>query len=337
MKYSSRRRPVITIMGTGAMACLYGAYLSRYYAMAGCDARNQVYLFGSWQQQIDEINKNGISITAVDHAPFLSSPTATSDAAALPASDIVLVLVKSHQTILIAPIIKHILNTNGICITLQNGLGNSEQLSRFIEEEQLITGTITNGAWIVRPGRVCYAGRGETLLPRPAQNRSASLLYQLEEQLNCAEFSTRMVTNIEEIIWMKLAINAAINPLTAILRIKNGELLEQPFLKKIVLKIVDEVTQIAISAGIRLDSAKTQETTLRVCAATAENYSSMLQDVQRSAMTEIDAICGALIKKANGYNIACPFNMRLIELVKRREKGDTFSEGEFAEIFKDVR
>ena len=117
-------------------------------------------------------------------------------------------------------------------------------------------------------------------------------------------------------LWRKLAVNCAINPLTALLDCPNGELRQHP----------DRVALICreVAAVIEREGYHTSETDLRyyvdqVIESTAENISSMLQDIRAMRHTEIDYITGYLLKRARAHGITVAENSRLFELVKRKE------------------
>ena len=114
----------IAIIGTGALACLFGARLSQVA---------QIRLIGSWQEQIQMLNTNGLELTELDGSativPLKAStlPNASLYDGFFPA-DIAVVLVKSYQTELAAQRIKACVQPVGIVLTLQNGMGNLETL-----------------------------------------------------------------------------------------------------------------------------------------------------------------------------------------------------------------
>ena len=120
----------------------------------------------------------------------------------------------------------------------------------------------------------------------------------------------------DALIWGKLVINAAINPLTALLRVKNGELLERPSAREMMRELAIETANVARAENIQLpfdDPVKAAEDVARK---TAANTSSMLQDILRGALTEIDAICGAVVMAGQKHGIETPANKACWQLVK---------------------
>ena len=119
-------------------------------------------------------------------------------------------------------------------------------------------------------------------------------------------------------LWKKLAINAVINPLTAIHDLKNGELADTKYSTSIS-NICDEIAKVMSALGYLVDSAELVENVQQVITATANNYSSMHQDIKFKRQTEIAFINGYVTSKATELNIEVPHNLRLVEQVRRLE------------------
>ena len=119
---------------------------------------------------------------------------------------------------------------------------------------------------------------------------------------------------IDQALWLKLAINCAINPLTALHGCLNGEL-AQAGLSARVTTLCDEIIEISTAAGYAEVTADLHHQVARVIAATAANRSSMLQDVAAGRRTEIDYITGYLLRAAHRHGVAAPHNEALLRSV----------------------
>jgi 2-dehydropantoate 2-reductase len=117
-------------------------------------------------------------------------------------------------------------------------------------------------------------------------------------------------------VWGKLVINAAINPLTALLRVPNGVLLERPAAREMMKALACESARVAAAENVELPFADPVAAAEEVARKTAGNRSSMLQDILRGAPTEIDAICGAVVQAAQRHKIDTPANWAAWKLVK---------------------
>jgi len=221
-----------------------------------------------------------------------------------------LVLVKAWQTERAAGQLKECLIDDGLAVTLQNGLGNYETLTRSLGLNRVALGSSTTGATLLGPGRVKAGGEGVISVER---NPS---LGPIEAALRSAKFNVQIVDDAQSLIWGKLVINAAINPLTALLQISNGELLNRPAAREMMAELACEAAQVANAENVGLPFSDPVEAAEDVARKTAANHSSMLQDVLRHAPTEIDAICGAVVKTAQKHGINAPANWACWKLIQ---------------------
>jgi 2-dehydropantoate 2-reductase len=273
-----------------------------------------VTLLGSWPEQVQAIRQNGLTLIEPDGRSRQQSIHATHLPAEIPPADIVLIAVKSHQTEQAARQAQQILAPNGLVLTLQNGIGNLETITAVITQNPVTLGTTSEGATIVEPGIVRHAGWGHTYLTQTAE--TAVRIQKIAALFRQAGFQTEITNNVESLIWGKLAVNAGINPLTALLRVPNGFLAENAAAREVMQAAANEVAQVAAAQGIQLPFTDAGQQALAVAQSTAANHSSMLQDVLRGAPTEIDVICGAVVKYGRLHNIPTPINEQLWTAVK---------------------
>jgi 2-dehydropantoate 2-reductase len=136
------------------------------------------------------------------------------------------------------------------------------------------------------------------------------------EMLQEAGFRIEMVENTDTLVWGKLVINAAINPLTALLRVKNGELLARPDSRALMGITAREAASVAEAQGVCLPYPDPVRAAESVAERTAANTSSMLSDMLRGTPTEIDSISGAIVKIGEENQVPTPVNRTLWQLVK---------------------
>ena len=302
--------PRIGIIGIGAMGCLFAARLSPLAS---------VTLLGHWPAQLQAVRHAGLAlITPEGETVHRRVPAVESTTAEAPV-DLALILVKSHQTTTAAEAARLWLAPAGIAITLQNGLGNREILAAALGPGRVGLGITTEGATIVRPGVVRHAGRGMTHLAAPAGAATTPLVAALAALLRQAGFTTHLVEHVDSLVWGKLAVNAGINPLTALLNVPNGYLAQDPRARRIMMAAAAETAAVAAAQGIPLPYASAPQRALAVAQATAANHSSMLQDVRQGRPTEIEAICGAIARVGQQWSVPTPVNAALWRLVKALE------------------
>ena len=299
----------IAVIGAGAMGSLYGGYLSRIMP--------EVYLVDIWQQHVDEINKNGLIIQEKDESIRIS-PGAVTDSACLGFADLVIVFVKSYLTDRALEMNKSLLGHDTIVLSLQNGYGNIEKIAKHVHINNIIAGTTAHGATMLSPGIIKHGGIGETHIGW-VKNKDDKRIDEIAAVLKKAGFDTSVSLNVMELIWSKLIINVGINALTAVLKVKNGELLNMEETRKLMDMAVLEAVNVAEKAGIRFNGDDMVKKVKEVALATAENKSSMLQDILNKRKTEIDTINGAIVNEGKKCSIETPVNMVLANLVKALE------------------
>ena len=296
----------ILIVGTGAMAGLFGGRLASHA---------DVTFLGSWPEGVEALNRNGIQLETNGHVKR-SKVRATTDPSECDGAEHALVLVKSWQTEQAAALLANCLSPDGVALTLQNGLGNIERLQAALGRERVAQGVTTIGATLLAPGRVRPGGAGVTHVA--AQPRLEGLV----DLLQISGFEIRPVDDLETLVWGKLVVNTAINPLTALLEIHNGKLLERPHARALLGATAEETARVAIAAAINLPYQDPTSEAEQVARQTANNVSSMLQDIRRGAPTEIEAINGAVVGEGRRLEVQTPMNYVLWNLVRAKANAD---------------
>jgi len=294
------------ILGTGALGTLFAERLSA--------AGYAVTMLGTWPAALEALRTRGARVRWPDGSVTAARVRVASSPADVPPARAAIVLVKSWQTPRAARWLAECLAADGVALTLQNGLGNDAVLAEALGRERVAVGVTTTGANLSTPGEARFGGEGVISLaehPRIAPIRAA---------LQKAGFTVETAADVRGLIWGKLAVNAAINPLTALLGVPNGALLEDPAARLFMRRAAEEVAAVAAAQGISLPYPDPAAAAEDVARRTAANFSSMLQDLRRGAPTEIDAICGAVARIGAQIGIPAPLNQALAEMVKARVK-----------------
>jgi 2-dehydropantoate 2-reductase len=292
----------ILIVGTGALATLFAARLSW--------AGYPVTMLGTWRVGLDALRANGARLVDAEGKEHQFAVHAIDDPSECRGFQQALILVKAWQTERVAAQLKECLADDGIAVTLQNGLGNRETLVHSLGLSRVALGTTTTGATLLGPGLVKAGGEGIISIERHPT------LGPIADALKAAKFNLNIVEDAQSLVWGKLVINAAINPLTALLRVSNGKLLERPSAREMMKALASETAQVAKAEKINLPFPDPVVAAEDVALKTASNHSSMLQDVLRGAPTEIDAICGAVVKTGQKHHIDTPANWACWKLIK---------------------
>lgn len=223
---------------------------------------------------------------------------------------------KSYDVI---PFLKQILDKlspQANIVLCHNGLGTIEDALEILPDTCQLYFCITNNGVYKENEQIIHAGLGESfcsLVTKPNNN-------QVQARLTESDFSKllpdcKASEDLDSLLWRKLMINCAINPLTAIEGIKNGNLSDPKYLTKIK-QILDEAHIISSALEIKIDRDEIESIVFAVINATALNTSSMAQDVLKGKQTEIDYINGYISKMGKALSIATPLNDQLVSQIK---------------------
>ena len=301
----------VVVVGAGAMGCLYAGM----FLKSGIE----VWLFEKNPEHIAAVKKNGLFVEYANgrlQAPFNNI---TSDPKEIGTADLIIVFVKAYDTSAAMVDSREVVSDNTTVLTLQNGLGNVEKIREFVSEEQILAGTTAHGATLIGHGHVKHSGIGETVIGGFSDDCRQRAL-SVKEIFDRAAINTVISDDIYSALWGKLMINIAINPITAIMRIKNGQIIKNPYLVEIMRQSVGEALNVFEKLGIGALISDPVERIEQVCCATSENISSMLQDIKAGRRTEIDYLNGAVVEYGIKVGIPTPVNKILTCLVRSLEK-----------------
>ena len=291
----------LLIVGTGALACLFAARL----AAQGIE----VTMLGTWREGLAALRMYGVTIVQEDGKQTSYPVRVVDRAESCEGSRNALVLVKSWQTPRAARQMADCLSAEGVALTLQNGLGNYQALAEVLGEDRVALGVTTTGATLLSSGRVRPGGEGIVSLGHHPR------LEPIMDFMRLGGFNLQIHQDLQSLIWGKLVVNAAINPLTALLQMSNGGILSRPSARQLSADLAREVAAVAAAQDIQLPHIDPIAVSEGVAERTAANHSSMYQDILRGAPTEIDAICGAVVQIGTSYGIPTPVNYAMWKLI----------------------
>ncbi len=290
----------VTVIGPGALGLLVAARLSR-------DGSN-VRLLDHRPARAAQLALSGITVED-GKAIWTAHPAVTAEPSTAGA-DLVIVCVKAYSTGDVCRQLAPYVTPSTIILSLQNGLGNLELLLQLPAGEVLagVTGT---AALRLAPGRVRSTGDGITWVA--AARGGATAVETVAATLRKAGFDARQHPDLRVMLWTKLILNAAVNPLTAQFRLLNGELLGHPLAGPLARQVVAESVTVANAAGIPVREAEMITALEDLCRQTAQNRSSMLRDTERGRPTERSAITGAIVAQAEALGVLVPISRSILD------------------------
>lgn len=300
----------IAIVGPGAVGLLLAGYLHRGGAA--------VTLSDELPERADLINREGIRWEGVDRDSRFTVPV-TLGLKDVSGTDLVILCVKAYHTEAASRQV-HEAGYRGPIMTLQNGVGNAETITASCPGSAVIAGITSEGANLAAANHVRHAGKGKTVFgPVVPGMPDSGFMKDLVSLMKKAGLDAELSADPQALVWGKVLVNAGINAITAILQVRNGQLLEIESARALMKDLVLEACEVIARKGIVLADGDPVARVEEVCRHTAANYSSMYMDVQHGRRTEIDFINGAIVREGIALGLACPYNDAVTKMVKGLE------------------
>ena len=289
------------VYGAGALGSLFAALLSK---------KHDVLIVGR-EKHVEAIEKNGLIVEGLSNGIF--HPKTRWDGSRY---ELIILTTKAYDT---KKAVEEAVERFGKLpfLSLQNGLNNEEEIASIVGYENVIGGITNHGVTFIDYGKIRHAGYGETVIGE-MDGKISNRIRKIAKAFNEAGIETRISKKIKEEIWRKVVINSAINPLTTIFKCKNGAIMKY---KNLIKEICDEGSKIARKEGYVIDDAFKK--TMEIIEKTADNYSSMLQDVMNGKRTEIEEINGAIANAGEKHGIKACYNIVLTKIIKEMENVGT--------------
>ena len=301
----------IAIIGAGAIGSLFGARLK--------NSGNEVLLVDRDSRTVSEIRSRGVRLRLLDgktsrvHVPIKQAPASLRD------FEQILFAVKAYSTEEAARQYRTLVEPEATIVTLQNGLGNLEALARCFGKGRVVAGSTTEASLLLGPGWVAHAGGGRTVVGELNGTRSKRCL-DIVGMFREAGFETVLTRNVMGVVWAKVIVNSAINPVSALTRLPNGQLAGEEVLKDLMLRTLNEGVETSRAERVKLEPEGVALLLFRILRATAQNQSSMLQDVLNERRTEIRQLNGAIVEKGRQHRVSTPYNELLTSLILGLER-----------------
>jgi 2-dehydropantoate 2-reductase len=299
--------PKVAVVGAGAVGGYFGGMLAR--------AGVPVVMIGR-PTFVEAVKKNGLFLDTLQFQERIRVEAATELSAAREA-DIVLLCVKTMDTATTARELAPLLSPQAIVVSLQNGVDNAEQI-RAASGIESLSAVVYVAAAVPEPGRVKHVGRGDLVVgPRNAPCERVAKLFA------GAGVPCRISENIAGELWTKLIWNCALNAISALGRVKYGQIAASADARKVVETAVYEVLAVARAANIHLAGFENPEAAIagafQIAVQMGEALSSTAQDILRGKPTEIASLNGYVARRGAELGVPTPVNQTLYALVKLAE------------------
>ncbi len=307
----------VLVMGAGALGSAVGGFLAR--------AGHTVTLVGR-PPHMHAIATQGLRITGIWGEHLVSNLATATDTGALEPGnfDLILITVKSYDTRAAVTAIAPLVDDDTLVCSYQNGLGNAEIIAETVGWRRTVGARAIYGVWLPEPGSAeITVIANPTALGVYSPDAPAGRVRAIAEAMNASGVPTIYTDSIATVLWGKVAYNCALNPLSALLDVPYGALLDTGHTRAIMRDVIHELYAVGQAMNVCLDpdTPEAYVTLLfeRLIPPTARHYASMREDFRLKRCTEIDALNGAICRYAEERGVSCPVNLLLTRLVHARE------------------
>ncbi|MGM7701065.1 2-dehydropantoate 2-reductase [Pseudalkalibacillus sp. Hm43] len=299
----------VAVIGGGSVGLLYTAHLTKM--------GHEVELFVRREEQVKTIKENGL-LLKVGEGEYSTRPgVSLIDEDALVEKDLLIIAVKSYQLESIMKFISERFERTKAILFVQNGMKHIHLIPE-LKSHSLFLGIVEHGALRQSDGVIQHTGIGRTKVA-PYLDGHSGINWN---KLSSDAFPFILQSDWYEMLSRKLHINSVINPLTGLLKVRNGELQDHPEWIKLMSSLSREACRV-----LQLAEKEAWEDLMAVCKNTSLNKSSMLRDIEQGRKTEIEAINGYLVRLAENSNLKIPNQEFVYRAIKGMEKGRRGNDG----------
>jgi 2-dehydropantoate 2-reductase len=310
-----REWPRIAVVGAGAV----GGYFGGIFARAGAPT----VLIGR-KHFVDAVNAKGLVLDKSQGQERIAA-RATTDMSAVRDCSLILFCVKANDTSAAAAKMAPFVRPGATVVCLQNGVDNADCV-RAATNTVAFPAVVYVAVSVPESGRVKHLARGDLIIG-PSSEKATEVASVFDR----AGISCRISDNIEGELWVKLLCNCALNAISALGRVRYGEIAQSKAAIKLMENVVDEVLAVARAAGITLPGVRDRESgmaaAMEIATQMADALSSTAQDLNRGRLTEIDALNGYIVRRGAELEVPVPVNHALFTLVKLAERSNSRHDG----------
>lgn len=301
------------VMGAGALGSVFGGLLAE---------KGHEVAFVGLDEHLKAIQQKGLTIRGIwgDHV-IPKVPAFYGTEGLKGTFDVVLLSVKSYHTRQVIRQALPFMHEDTLVFSIQNGLGNWEEIAEVAGWDKTVGARVIFGAEIQEPGiaRVTvYADK--VLIGSPSGGVAKDKIQKVCEDFSTAGIPTEVSDRIESFLWGKVLYNCSLNALGAILNVPYGFLGEAAEVRAVMRTIIDEIFVVAQAKGIPMVYSDPEEYWRffleKQLPPTAAHRSSMLQDMERGRLTEIDSLNGAIARYGRELSVPTPVNETITAIIK---------------------
>lgn len=299
----------IAVIGAGSMEGLFGARLAK--------AGHQLAFVEVSGPIIDAIRTSGLRLLGdgmgihvwpqIGEASYFTDPF-----------DLVILFTKGFHTAKAIDDVRHLLTPSTWVLSVQNGLGNAELISRVVSPERIIVGMTDFPAQLQSPGIIYSQGHGHVKI-WSFTGEVGGRVMMIADLLDEAGLSCSSDPQVQVFIWEKLAFNAALNSICAVSGLTVGEVAISKGGREMAAAVAREAVSVALANGVAADEVRIMAAIDHAFLHHTTHRPSMLQDIEAGRRTENEFIAGAIVERGRSAGVHVPVTQCLHALVEMKE------------------
>ena len=297
----------IGVMGSGGVGGYFGGLLAR----AGGDVT-----FIARGAHLEAIRSNGLRIVSDLSGEFVVGSPATDDAQEVGVQDLILFAVKMYHNADAISLIRPMVGSETVVLTLQNGIDNGDLLAETFGRDRVMVGMAALQGRVREPGVVEQLGRvGRVVFGEMAHGFTSrgEILLKLFEK---GGWNVELSDNAMGAIWRKfiyLAVTAGINAIT---QSPYGEMRNVAETRELIRGSYQEIIDIAIALGAPIGDGVMEWAMTSLDEFPAEGMASLAKDFRDGNRVELEGITGAAVRLGKQAGLATPINSTIYSLLK---------------------
>lgn len=319
----------VAIYGAGSLGTILGAYISR--------AGVQIELINRNKAHVEALQTKGAHI--VGTVEFCQQVVAYTPQDMSGKYDIIFLMTKQQNNSQVVPMLNQFLAPDGVLVTFQNGLPEL-QIANILGQERVLGAAVAWGATLQEPGICRLTSEPDSLSFSlgAISNKRSKHFAKVKELLELMG-KVEVEENFIGARWSKLLINSAFSGMSAVLGTTFGMAAGVKESRRVVQALIKECIDVCKTGGIRIepvqgkDIVKLLDYNNRLKKAFsffiipiairkhAKLKASMLQDLEKGKLTEVDAINGAVSEYGREVGCPTPMNDRVVEIIHKIEEG----------------
>lgn len=310
----------IGIVGAGVLGTIFSSLFSR--------AGFEVALIEIMEERIALIRKEGLVLNMPDGERVVTHPTITASPSEVGVCDVVMICVKGYHTASAAKSASPMVGPGTMLLSVQNGLGNLEEIAEIYGEERVVGGITAHSGMPVGLNEVRYVGGlGPLLVVGPYAGGEPEKFAPFVEKLIGSGLDVQSVADIQKVMWKKLIANVSTNCISAVTGLTGAKAVKHAPTVELIRGLATELAAVAKAKGIDMpELADPTAFALRAFESTKDNKISMLQDVEAGRPTEIGSLNEVIVREGRRLGIATPFNEAITYVVRGIEERNRYAQ-----------